>query len=128
MFVSLAADDPDACTRFSVTVTPEVVAPHAVAESVGDVVAGCIGPERREDVVLAVEAVLADTVIRDLDGELTVRVRQRDDRTEIELRERSAGPVRPTGPLAVAREHCDRIFDEVTDAGHLIRLVYASAP
>lgn len=128
MFVSLAADDPDACTRFSVTVAPGAMAPRTVATTVGDVVAGCIGPERREDVVLAVEAVLVDTVTRELDGELTVRVRQRDDRTEIELRERSLGPVCPSGPLTVARDHCDGIDDEITDAGHLIRLVYAPAP
>lgn len=125
MFVSLAADDPEACTRFSVTVAPGVISPATVAATVGDVVAGCIGPSRREDVVLAVEAVLADTVSRAPDGEVTVRVRQRDDRTEIELRERTLVPVGPSGPLTIARQHADRLHDEVTGTGRLIRLSYA---
>lgn len=128
MIVSSAAEDADACTRFAATVAPAAITPRSVARSVGDVVAGCVGLARHDDVVLAVHDVLADACTRDPSEPLTVRVRQRPDRTEVEILDRDpAATGCQVGPLYIARAHADELHDEVTDAGHVVRLVYRSA-
>lgn len=128
MIVSSAAEDADACTRFAATVAPAAITPRSVARSVGDVVAGCVGPARHDDVVLAVHDVLTDACTRDPSHPLTVRVRQRSDRTDVEIIDRGAATGTCTaGPLYIAHTHADELHDEMTDAGHVIRLVYRSA-
>ncbi|MEX0836457.1 MAG: hypothetical protein WD010_10220 [Nitriliruptor sp.] len=89
-------DDPDVRTCFAVTVAPAVIAPRRVARSVGDVVVEHIGGWRHDDVVLAVHDVLMDATRREPNEPLTVRVRRRDHQLDV----------------------------EITDAGHLVRLVY----
>lgn len=128
MIVSSAAEDADACTRFAATVAPAAITPRSVARSVGDVVAACVGAARHDDVVLAVHDVLADACTRDPSQPLTVRVRQRSDRTDVEIVDRPAATGACTaGPLHIAHAHADELHDELTDAGHVIRLVYRSA-
>lgn len=126
MIVSAAADDPDACTRLSATVTPAAIAPRSVARTVGDVVARCIGASRHDEVVLAVHDVLSDALDRGPSEPLKVRVRERDDRIDIEVVDGRCPPG-PVGPLRVARALADDLEEEVTDAGHVIRLSYWSA-
>lgn len=128
MLVSCAADDPDACTRFAVTVAPAAIAPRSVARTIGDVVAGYIGPTRRDAVVLAVHDVLTDALTRDPREPFTVRVRQHHDRIDVEVIDSDPSIVTsPTGPLFVARAHSDELDDEVTDSGHVVRLTYRSS-
>lgn len=128
VIVSAAAEDPDVCTRFAVTVAPAAIAPRNVARTVADVVASCVGASRHDDVALAVYDVLTDAVTRDPDDPFTVRVRQRDDRTEVEVIDRCRDTVAsPTGPLYLARARSDELHDEVTDAGHVVRLIYRSS-
>lgn len=125
MLVSAAADDPDACTRLAATVPPAAIAPRSVARTVGDVVARYLGAARHDDVVLAVHDVLADALGRGPSQPLKVRVRERDDRIDIEVVDGRCSPG-PVGPLRVARALADDLEEEVTDAGHVIRLSYWS--
>lgn len=128
MLVSAAADDPEACTRFAVTVAPAAIAPRSVARTVGDVVAGCVGNSRRDDVILAVYDVLTDAITRDPADPFTVRVRQWDERTEVEVLDRCRDlEASPVGPRFVARARSDGLHDEVTEAGHLVRLTFLAA-
>jgi hypothetical protein len=125
LLVSSAADDPAACTRFAVTVAPGAVAPGVVAETVGDVVAGCVGTARRDAVALAVADVLAAAAVHAPQVPVRIRVRQRDDRTIVELLGRGCDDlVEGTGALTAARQWCDEVTDEVTELGHVVRLVY----
>jgi hypothetical protein len=126
--VDLADDDPQARTRYAVTVAPCVIAPRTVARSVGDVVAASAGAHRHDDVVLAVHEVLVDVTRRDPDDPVTVRVRDRPDRIDVEVLDgdRSAVDV-GTGALRLARALSDGFEDRITDAGHLIRLSYRCA-
>ncbi|WP_211262351.1 hypothetical protein [Nitriliruptor alkaliphilus] len=124
--MSAAADDPDACTRLAATVTPAAIAPRSVARTVGDVVARCIGAARHDEVVLAVHEVLCDALDRGPSQPLKVRVRERDDRVDIEIVDGRCPPS-SVGPLHVARALADDLKEEVTDAGHVIRLSYWSA-
>jgi anti-sigma regulatory factor (Ser/Thr protein kinase) len=128
VIVSLVTEDPDACTRFAVTVARAAITPRSVAHTVAEVVARCVGPSRHDDVVLAVHDVLTDAFTRDVSEPFTVRVRERPDRTEVEVTDHGGATQAHTpGRLYVAEACCDELHDEVTDAGHVVRLVYRSA-
>lgn len=126
MIVSEAAQDPEACTRFAVTVAPTAIAPRSVARRVGDVVVGCgVGVEHHDEVILAVHDVLSDAVARHRSEPFTVRVRQREDRIDVEVADgrRVDGVARP-GPLHVARACADEVHTEITETGNTIRLTF----
>jgi hypothetical protein len=129
MIVDLADHDPEACTRYAVTVAPSSVAPRTVARAVGDVVAACAGAHRHDDVVLAVHEVIVDATRRDPDDPVTVRVREHLDRVDVEVidADPSALDVGTRG-LHLAHALSDDLEARITDAGHLVRLTYRYAP
>lgn len=128
LVTSLSDDDPRACTRYTVTVTPTIIAPRRVARSVGDIVAGCVGAHRHDDVVLAVHEVLVDTSRRHPRAPLTVRVRENGDHVDVEVLDRETSAVTvDTGSLRLARALSDGLVDEITDVGHVVRLTFRCA-
>ncbi len=128
MHVPFSLDDPGACTRLSVTVAPGAADDGELARRVGEVVAGCLGDHRRDEVAAAVHDVLTSLAADGHDERVTLRVRRRDDRTEVEVLDpdRSSG-VCSLGPLRIARARADELLEEVTAAGHRVLLTYRSA-
>jgi anti-sigma regulatory factor (Ser/Thr protein kinase) len=125
LILDLADDDPQACTRYAVTVAPCVIAPRTVARSIGDLVAASAGAHRHDDVVLAVHEVLVDATRRDPNDPVTVRVRQYPDRIDVEVLDSDPSALDTgTGALHLAHALSDGFEDRITDAGHLVRLSY----
>jgi hypothetical protein len=125
VIVSIAAQDPDACTRFAVTVAPTAIAPRSVARTIGDVVMRCGVGVDHDDVVLAVHDVLDDAVARHPSEPFSVRVRQRGDRIDIEVADSSPeGSVTCPGALHVAHACSDEVRAEVTETGNLVRVTF----